>query len=239
MCSQTANYMIFPFAQPQMAERYIAYAALHPDMAADEVVWRVNNHLDRPPYEHVAEIESCDDLLVIVNKHFKLPDDYAPTDLVEVDGRMMRAITAQAYVTMRDAAAADGLSVSVSNSYRSLADQQTVYKKRIRLDGSAEKADKTCARPGHSEHHTGLAIDVQGSIRGGRNIDKTPEGPWVRDNCHKFGFILRYTPEIVEITGYASEPWHLRYVGTEVSTDMKKRNIPSFEEYRERFLKTR
>ena len=66
---------------------------------------------------------------------------------------------------------------------------------------------------------------------------KTPEGPWVRDNCHRFGFILRYLPEIEEITGYASEPWHLRYIGVEESTDMKEKNIASFEEYRERYLK--
>ena len=60
---------------------------------------------------------------------------------------------------------------------------------------------------------------------------------WVKDNCHKFGFIIRYLPEIVEITGYASGTWHLRYVGTRVSTDMRDKKIKSFEEYRERFLK--
>ena len=231
------NYTAIPFAEAKNEARYVAYAALHPGMAADEVVWRVNNHLDKEYYTVNELVTDVDDPCFIVNKYFRLPDDFAPADLVEVDGIRMCQMTAEAYVKMRDAAKAEGLSLSVSNAYRSLALQQETYEKRLRLDGSVEEADKTCARPGHSEHHTGLALDVQGSIHGGRNIGKTPEGPWVRENCHKFGFILRYQPEIVDVTGYASEPWHLRYVGTEISNDMENRGIRSLEEYRERVWK--
>ena len=231
------NYIAIAFAEPQNEERYKAYAALHPNMAADEVVWRVNNHLDKAHYTFDVPVTDLDDPCFIVNKYFRLPDDYVPADLVEVDGILMCRAAAEAYVAMRDAAKAEGLNLSVSNAYRSLDRQRELYEKRMQLDGSAEEADKTCARPGYSEHHTGLAMDVQGSIRGGRNISKTPEGPWVRENCHKFGFILRYQPEIVDVTGYASEPWHLRYVGVNISTDMKERGIKSLEEYRERVWK--
>ena len=233
----THDYTAIPFAEPQNQERYTAYAALHSDMAADEVVWRVNNHLDREYYTVNELVTDLDDPCFIVNKYFRLPDDFVPADLVEVDGSPMCRVTADAYVKMRDAAKAEGLSLSVSNAYRSLALQQETYAKFLALEGSVEETDKTCARPGHSEHHTGLALDVQGSIPGGRNIGKTPEGPWVRENCHRFGFILRYQPEIVDVTGYASEPWHLRYVGTEISNDMKNRGIKSLEEYRERVWK--
>ena len=99
-----------------------------------------------------------------------------------------------------------------------------------------EIVDETVARPGYSEHQTGMAVDIQGSIPGARNISKTPEAAWLKENCFKFGFILRYLPEIVDVTGYASEPWHFRYVGVEASTDMVKRNIKSLEEYSQRFL---
>ena len=231
------NYATIPFAEPQNESRYAAYAALHPDMAVDEVVWRVNNHLDKAHYTFDVPVTDLDDPCFIVNKYFKLSADYTPADLVEVDDRVMGRITAEAYVQMRDTAKAEGFNVTVSSAYRSYHDQQATYEKFLRLEGSVEKTDKTCARPGYSEHQTGLAIDVQGSIPGGHNISKTPEGPWVKANCHRFGFILRYQPEIVDVTGYDSEPWHLRYVGTEISNDMKNRGIKSLEEYRERVWK--
>lgn len=231
------NYTQIPFAEAQNEERYAAYAALHPDMAADEVVWRVNNHLDKAHYTFDVPVTDLNDPCFIVNKYFKLSADYTPADLVEVDGRVMGRITAEAYVQMRDTAKAEGFNVTVSSAYRSYSDQQATYEKFLRLEGSVEETDKTCARPGYSEHQTGLAIDVQGAIPGGRNITKTPDGAWVKENCHRFGFILRYQPEIVDVTGYASEPWHLRYVGTEISNDMKNRGIKSLEEYRERVWK--
>lgn len=83
--------------------------------------------------------------------------------------------------------------------------------------------DKTCAPPCYSEHQTGLAADIEGSVPGGRNISKTPEALWLKENSYKFGFILRYLPDIVDITGYALESWHFRYVGIKVITDMKEK----------------
>lgn len=231
------EYAAIAFFEPQNAARYANYAALHPEMAADEVVWRVNNHLDKKHYTVDALVSDVDDPCLIVNKYFRLPDDYCPATLVEVDGRVMCKVTAEAYVNMRDTAKAEGFNVSVSSAYRSISDQKVTYAKFLGLTGTVDETDKTCARPGHSEHHTGLAIDVQGRIPGGRNISKTPEAAWVKEHCYKFGFILRYQPEIVDVTGYASEPWHLRYVGVDISTDMKARDIKSLEEYRERVWK--
>lgn len=229
------RYSEVEFFNPQNAERYENFALVNPNMDAEEIVWRVNNNLDKDKYCYDVEVKNCDDICVIVNKYFKLPEDYSPSDLVEVDGRIMRKITADAYVKMRDTAQTEGFNISVSSAYRSIEEQKMLYAKFL-VDSTIEEVDKTCARPCYSEHHTGLAIDVQGRIPGGRNIIKTPEGAWVRDNCHKFGFILRYLPETVEITGYDSEPWHLRYVGTDVSNDMHQKGIKSFEEYHARFL---
>jgi len=230
------KYRNISFFELHNEERYKEYAIINPEMNEEEIVWRVNNNLDKEKYKFDILISDCNNLYVIVNKYFKLPENYCPPDLVEADGSLMRKVAADAYILMRDAAKAEGLSVSVISAYRSIEEQQRLYNEFL-LKDPAHIVDKTCARPCYSEHHTGLAIDVQGSIPGGRNISKTPEAAWIEENCYKFGFILRYLPEIVEITGYASEPWHLRYVGVKVSADMKERNIKSFEEYKERFLK--
>ncbi len=230
------EYSRIGFSVPENEARYAAYGALHSDMDEEEIVWRVNNNLDKEKYTFDVTVSDCNNLYVIVNKYFKLPEDYCPPDLVEVDGSLMREIVAEAYVKMRDTAQGDGFSIRVTSAYRSIEDQQKLYNKFL-LNDPPEVVDETCARPCYSEHHTGLAVDVEGSIKGGRNISRTPEAEWVKENCYKFGFILRYLPEIVEITGYASEPWHLRYVGIKVSTDMQEKNIKSFEEYKERFLK--
>ncbi len=230
------EYSRFVFFNPENTERYKKYAALNPNMNADDIVWRVNNNLDKEKYEYDVLVSDCDNPYIIVNKYFKLPEDYCPPDLVDADGCLMRKDTAEAYIRMRDKAKEEGFSISVVWGYRSIQDQKMLYDRFLR-NSTVSEVDKTCARPCYSEHHTGMAIDIQGSIPGGRNISKTPEAAWLRENCYKFGFILRYLPEIVEITGYEPEPWHLRYVGVEVSTDMKERNIKSFEEYNERFLK--
>ena len=204
------RYSNISFFESDNEERYKKYAIMNPEMNEEEIVWRVNNNLDKERYKFDVIVSDCNNLYVIVNKYFKLPEDYCPPDLVEVDGSLMREAVAEAYIKMRDTAQKEGFSIRVTSAYRSIEDQQKLYNKFL-LNDSKEVVDETCARPCYSEHHTGLAVDVEGSIKGGRNISKTPEAKWVRENCHKFGFILRYLPEIVEITGYASEPWHLLF----------------------------
>ena len=230
------QYSKISFFRVENEDRYNSYAALHGNMPLDEVVWRVNNNLDKKDYEQVEYVSDLDNPCVIVNKHFKLPEDYCPPDLVEADGRLMRAFVAEAYIKMRDAAAEEGFTISVTSAYRSGKDQQETYNKFLGRFSLPEIVDETVARPGHSEHQLGVAVDIQGSIPGGRNISKTPEAAWLKENCHKFGFILRYLPETVDITRYASEPWHCRYVGVDISTDMVEKNIKTLEEYSQRFV---
>ena len=234
---QRRDYSQIDFFNVMNLARYEEYGVKNPHMDTDEIVWRVNNNLDKEKYAYDVLIEDCHSLYVIVNKYFKLPEDFCPKDLVEADGILMRRDTALAYAQMRDAAKAAGFSISVVNAYRSCKEQKELYDHFLLTD-TAAVVDTSCARPGYSEHHTGLAIDIEGSIPGGRNIHMTPEAAWVKENCHKYGFILRYLPETEEITGYISEPWHLRYVGKEVSNDMQQRNIKTLEEYTERFLKS-
>ncbi len=230
------DYSKIYFSVQENMERYKQYAYLNPDMDAEDVVWRVNSNLDKEKYHFDVEVSNANDLHVVVNKYFKLPQGYYPTNLVSVEGFLMRKDVVEPYVFMRDDAKSQGFSISIDNAYRSIDDQRILYNKFL-IGSTTEIVDETCARSCYSEHHTGLAIDVQGSILGGRNISKTPEAAWIKENCYKYGFILRYLPETVEITGYASEPWHLRYVGKQVSMDMKEKNIKTLEEYAERFLK--
>lgn len=234
MCIDAKFQKVY-FHKPENVERYKAYSLINKEMDVEEVVWRVNNNLDKKPYEFDVPVTDFNDPYMIVNKYFKLPIDYRPNDLVYVDGCPMRKNTAEAYIKMRDTALAEGFNIRVASAYRSGDEQLAMYNRHVEKD-SKEFADTICARPGYSEHQTGLVVDIEGSIPEPINISKTPEAAWLKENCYKFGFILRYLPEIVEITGYVSEPWHLRYLGTKVSLDIQSKGTISFEEYRERYL---
>ena len=235
MCGYEKNFNDIYFADSKNLSRYQAYAKLNPQLNSQEVVWHVNNNLDKPKYSFDIPVTDFNNPCVIVNKFFKLPLDYCPANLVEADGIPMTNETAIAYKKMQDAAKAEGMSISATSAYRSAKLQEETYNRYLKDLLLPEEVDKTVARPGHSEHQTGLAVDIQGSIPGGRNIHKTPEAKWLKDNCHKFGFILRYLPETTFITGYASEPWHFRYVGTDISLDMHQKGIKTLEEYVQRY----
>ena len=165
-------------------DRYTAYQSLNPDMAVEDVVWRVNSNLDMPWYEYDVPVNSYDDPYIIVNKYNKVPDDYCPPDLVSVDGYKMRKETGQAYLELKNAAAKEGLKIRAVSAYRSVEYQDGLYKRYLSND-SQENVDRYSARPGYSEHHTGMAIDLFGSKDGLRAFIDTPEYPWVRDNCYK------------------------------------------------------
>lgn len=216
-------------------DRYAAYQELHPDMSADDVVWRVNSNLDMPWYEYDVPVSGYDDPYMIVNKYCKVSEDYCPPDLVNVDGYLMREETGRAYLELKKAAATEGLNLRATSAYRSVEYQKGLYERYLSGD-SRENVDRYSARAGYSEHHTGLAIDLLGSTDGLRNFKNTPEYPWVKENCHKYGFIIRYTADIEDITGYEDEPWHIRYVGRDISTDMKEKGIASFEEYHAKYI---
>lgn len=170
---------------------------------------------------------------VVANKSRPLsPIDYAPNDLVDTgNGQLMRQEAAAALQEMIKAAAADGLSIQPLSGYRSYQTQQTVYSREVATYGQAV-ADTQSAKPGHSEHQTGLSMDVGG---GGCGIEdcfgNTTEGKWVAANAYTYGFIIRYPEGKQSITGYRYEPWHVRYVGKELATEMKRANIATLEEF--------
>lgn len=217
------------------AGRYTAYSEKRPQLSQEDVVWQVNSMLDYEMYNHDVPVSGYDDLYIIVNKYYKVSDDYCPPDLVSLDGVQVRESTKTAFEEMRRAAKADGRSIRVVSGYRTVEYQQGLYNRYLASD-SKENVDRYSARPGYSEHHTGYAIDLFGSQDGLRNFVNTPEYTWVKENCYKYGFIIRYTEENEAVTGYESEPWHLRYIGVEAATDMHCKNVGSFEEYKAKYL---
>lgn len=189
-----------------------------------------------PPASFDKTKYSTDDptsIWVVANKQRPLnPKTYAPSDLTAVGGgQQMRAEAASALAKMIAAAKAESLYISPLSGYRSYYTQVSVYNNEVAGNGQAV-ADSQSARPGHSEHQTGLAIDVGG---GGCGIEdcfgNTPAGKWVAANSYKYGFIIRYVPGKEAVTGYRAEPWHIRYIGIDLATEMQKQGVLTLEEF--------
>lgn len=181
---------------------------------------------------------------VVANKARQLkPADYIPADLVtpNVPLRLsasspemhVRQVTATALEQLFASAKTQGLNFKLSSGYRSYADQTQVYNGYVKTAGQAA-ADSESARPGFSEHQTGLAADV-GSVSGGCLVEQcfanTPEGKWLAANAYQFGFIVRYQSDKTSVTGYEYEPWHIRYIGTALAGEMHKDSITTLEEF--------
>lgn len=196
----------------------------------EEVVMRVNTNIDRDFYTDVKIVDDPDDPFVLVNKFYEVPQDYEPSDLVSVgNGQKMRSEAAENVNKLLKDINADGLYLQAQSGFRSIDLQTRLYNNYVARDG-VEEADTYSARPGSSEHHTGLAIDLShdGSLE--ESFENTKQFEWLQKNAHRYGLILRYPKDKVYMTGYMYEPWHYRYVGIEVATLIKNEGI-TFEEY--------
>ncbi len=158
------------------------------------------------------------DGVLIANKTYSLPASYNPGTLL--------GECETAFKKMQSDAAAQGLTLWNASGFRSYELQQSLYTRYSDRDGK-EAADRYSARPGHSEHQTGLAIDLNDITSA---FAKTAEGKWIKENCHKYGFILRYPEGKEAQTGYMYEPWHIRYVGTEAAAAIYSSGL-CLEEY--------
>jgi D-alanyl-D-alanine carboxypeptidase len=182
------------------------------------------------------------DIAVLVNKTNKLPDNFKPDDLVEPnipfifkeksDKRLMRKEAAGALEKLVAAAKKDDISLAGVSGYRSQSTQKTLFENYAKKDGE-EAARKYSAVPGHSEHQTGLAMDVSGSDGKCAASDcfaGTKEAKWLAEHAAEHGFIIRYPKGKEDITGYQYEPWHLRYVGTKAAKEIMEKGV-TLEEY--------
>ncbi len=170
---------------------------------------------------------------VVVNKQRPLdPEQYVPDELSSAGGVELVPEASQALVEMRAAAADADTPLSVGTGYRGYDYQQTLFSDYVARWG-VERADRFSARPGHSEHQAGWAVDVYGSTecRLKECFAEEPAGQWITAHGHEYGFIVRYPPGAEDVTGYKHEPWHLRYVGVELATAMHEDGIATMEEF--------
>lgn len=194
---------------------------------------------DKTAYSHTDPSS----LWVIVNKQHPLqPVTYAPSDLrvpnvaLRVPGAtemQMRDAAATALEQLFGAAAQSGYKLQISTAYRGYVYQKTLYDGYVASVGQAA-ADQESARPGYSEHQTGWAVDIRSQSNTcslEACFGTAPEGKWLAANAYRYGFILRYPADKEQITGYEYEPWHFRYVGSDLSQEMHKQHIETLEEF--------
>ncbi|MBC7708354.1 M15 family metallopeptidase [Polaromonas sp.] len=192
-----------------------------------------------------SELSNTDpaSIWVVVNKKHPLsPKDYVPADLVfpniplRVPGNesmQVRRETASALEAMFAAAKEEDLSLMLSSGYRSYKYQVNLYNGYVQSQGQAV-ADTQSARPGFSEHQTGLAADIEPASRKCEVEDcfaETPEGQWLKTNAYKYGFILRYQNDDQSVTGYKGESWHYRYVGLKLSNELMRASVTTLEAF--------
>lgn len=225
---------------PERFKRYINYHYKMPSYSMKEIIYRVNLELDYPFYENVTTIEYPHELRVLVNKHHQLPAGFKQYNLVNMakahtvnDGKqyLLSAGAYESYVKMSNAAKKEGLSMRVVSAYRTEDFQRNLYNNRLATTGKAN-ADNYTARPGFSEHQTGLAVDIS-STKG--TFEYTSEFKWLQKHAHEYGYILRYPKGKEWITGYSYEPWHYRYVGTKAAGIIYEKGI-TYEEYYAKYV---
>ena len=217
-------------------DKYMAYAIKYPNLNTNTVVSYVNCNLD---YDYYTNIENSDitlNTLLIVNKYYKLEEDFS-LDLVtmednytKVKGAKLNKEAYKAFKQLSDAAKLENLSILNQSAYRSYDRQMTIYNNYLKTYG-LEWTNKWSAKPGHSEHQTGLSLDIlTKDIQNLDEFENTKEFIWMKENAYKFGFILRYPKDGTIKTGYGYEPWHYRYVGIDVAKKIHDENL-TFEEY--------
>ncbi len=177
--------------------------------------------------------------LMLVNRGYMLSPDYEPDDLVQPNvahtssAILMRAEAAEALEALFAAAKEEaGYTLYAHSGYRSYDTQDMIYQRKIKNSKNLAEARLLVADPGASEHQLGLAMDVKNSKNGSLSaaFGRSKEGIWLAENAYRFGFIIRYKAEWTDITGYAYEPWHIRYVGKEHAQILYEMDIP-LEEY--------
>lgn len=183
-----------------------------------------------------------DSITVLVNRQYRMSADYIPADLVVPNVRFsfygtyeksyVRQVTADALEKLFAAAEKKDVILKAVSGYRSYARQKEIYDRNVSSRGRSA-TDLVSAKPGSSEHQTGLTIDVSSEAVGcalEESFGNTSDGKWLAKNCHNYGFIIRYPKDKTKITGYSYEPWHIRYVGKRLATYLYKNDM-TLEEY--------
>ena len=226
------EYFEYSFARIRLYDRYLAYSDESGENAYNTIVY-VNLGIDKEEYnEPYLVTEFSIDMLV--NKHFSLSKSFVPDNLVtissedSVDGEIkLNGEAYRAFKQMKSDMNKEGLDILINEGYRSYSDQEELCDYYRNLYGD-NYVSKYVALPGFSEHQTGLAIDLSSTST--RTFSNSKEYKWMLDNSYKYGFILRYDPKLITETQFNSEPWHFRYVGSDISNYIHEHYM-SYEEY--------
>jgi len=213
--------------------RYKDYKNKNEQLEVDEVIKCVNSNVDYEFYTNIKDTDITKKELMLVNKYNNLKENYVP-DLVEmsiiysVPNQYMDKEAYKYFKNMVNDALKEDISIYNISAYRSYETQNRLYSEYL-VESGLESTDIKSARPGHSEHQTGLAVDIN-VANSNANFEKTKEYAWLIKNAYKYGFILRYPEGKTYITGYKFEPWHYRFVGIEAALYIYENDI-TFEEY--------
>jgi len=175
--------------------------------------------------------KNIDGSVFIINRQHSVSRRYVPSDLRKAEtygvSQQMRTEAATALEQLFEAAKEAGVPLSTVSGYRSYSKQATIYQRKVDSIGR-KAADRISARPGTSEHQLGLAMDIakKGASSLTTAFANTPQGQWVMENAHRYGFIIRYLKDYEDVTGYSYEPWHIRYVGVEQATAIYESGLP-------------
>ena len=216
-------------------DKYISYKEKNSDLEIKQIIKNVNMHLDEEYYENTEEAKYLNTTNILVNKHYHLDENYEPDNLETIDkkyalsGMKMVKEAKEAFEKMAIDAKKEKLNIVAMSTYRSYNYQVNLYNRYVKEDGK-EAADTYSGRPGHSEHQTGLAVDVFDDEIDYTKFEKTNEFKWMSEHAQEYGFILRFPKDKEKETGYMYESWHYRYVGIDAAKYIKENNI-SFEEY--------
>ena len=216
-------------------DRYIEYKNKNTQLSDEQIIKNVNMNLDKEKYIDIQEAINKNTEEILVNKYYYLDENYIPNDLEELnleysrEGMKLVNIAKKAFEKLHKEAKKDNMNIIVMSSYRSYEYQETLYNNYVKKDGK-ENADTYSARPGFSEHQTGLAVDVYNQKTSYTEFENTKEFTWMQNNAYKYGFILRFPKDKENETGYQYESWHYRYVGLDIAKYIHDKNI-TLEEY--------
>ena len=220
-------------------KKYINYLNKNDNLT--DVVAIINVGSNNEWYTNTKKTDLSKGHLMLTNKFYALDNTYNSDTMVKVskqysygENQMVTSETYNAFLNMFNAAKKEDLTLIINSSFRSYEDQEEIYNELKNSRGD-EYANKIAAKPGFSEHQTGMAVDIQTYGSNASNFEEFDEFKWLQENAHKYGFILRYPKDKEYLTGYEYESWHYRYVGVEAATYIHENNI-TFDEYYAYFI---
>lgn len=237
------EYRCLPYYREDNDKRYVRYKLNHNALSWEDVITHVEIGLDLTYYSKVNKVSCPDRITVLVNKYCQLPRDYIPGDLEMIapdyneTTLLLRHSAREYFEMMCHDARQEGIFLKAISTFRSFLYQNQVYYRNwnedIPLIHYQTERDKVSARAGHSEHQTGLAVDINDLEE---TFADTSEGIWLAEHSCNYGFILRYPKGKEYITGYNYEPWHFRYIGTLLAGKLYQSGL-TYDEFFVRFLR--